>query len=224
MTRIVIIGSKGRMGRRIAALAAEASDLTVAGEVDAGDSLEEAMVGADVLVDFSAASAAGSNAAVAAEHGMPIVIGTTGIDAEQRALIERAAGRVAVVFAPNMSMGVNVMWKIAETASRKLGSSFAVDIEETHHAHKLDKPSGTAKRLIDLVSADHPEGVPCRSIREGEVVGDHTIRFSTPFETLEITHRARTRDVFAQGALAAARWAVGRPAGLYGMDDVLELK
>jgi 4-hydroxy-tetrahydrodipicolinate reductase len=224
MIKIVVTGAKGRMGQKIVALAREAADLEVVGEVDQGDSLDAVIEASDAVIDFSAADAAGKNSLIAAEHGKPIVIGTTGLGAEQESLIRAASERTAVVYAPNMSVGVNVMWKIAETASRALGGGYAVDIEETHHIHKLDKPSGTAKKLIEVVSAEHPEGVPCNSIRRGEVVGDHTIRFSTPYETIEITHNAKARDVFAQGALTAARWAVGKPAGLYGMDDVLNLK
>lgn len=224
MIRIVVTGAKGRMGQRIVALAREADDLDVVGEVDEGDSLDTVIEAADAVIDFSTASASGENARVAAEHNKPIVIGTTGLSGEQESLIRAASERTAVIYAPNMSVGVNVMWKIAETASRALGGGYSVDVEETHHVHKLDKPSGTAKKLIEVVSRDHPEGVPCNSIRRGEVVGDHTIRFSTPYETIEITHNAKKRDVFAQGALTAARWVVGKPAGLYGMDDVLNLR
>jgi 4-hydroxy-tetrahydrodipicolinate reductase len=224
MIKIVVTGAKGKMGQRIIALAKEAGDFEIAGEVDAGDSLEEVLEGADAVIDFSVATAAGKNAEIAAEHGVPIVIGTTGLTPDQEALVKKAAEKTAVIFAPNMSVGVNVMCKIVETASRALGRDYAVDMEETHHVHKVDKPSGTAKRLIEMVKREHPEGVPCRSIREGEVVGDHTVRFSTDFETITISHSAATRDVFAQGALTAARWVAGKPAGLYGMDDVLNLK
>jgi len=224
MIKIVVTGAKGRMGARILALAKESGEFEIAGEVDQGDSLSAAVEGADAVIDFSVADAAGRNAEIAAEHGAPIVVGTTGIPPDGEALIRKAAEKVAVVYAPNMSVGVNVMLKIVKTASRALGTGYAVDMEETHHVHKVDKPSGTAKRLIDMVRDEHPDGVPCKSIREGEVVGDHTVRFSTPFETIEITHNAHTRDVFASGALTAARWVAGKPAGLYGMDDVLGLK
>lgn len=224
MIRIVVTGSKGRMGGRILALARESGEFEVAGEVDQGDSLGTVIAVADAVIDFSAANAAGRNAQLAAKHGKPIVIGTTGLDPEQETLIRKAAGKVAVVYAPNMSVGVNVMWQIARTASRALGPAYAVDLSETHHVHKVDRPSGTAKKLMEIVAPEHPEEISCHSRRQGEVVGNHTIRFSTPFETIEITHNAHTRDVFAQGALTAARWIVGKPAGLYGMDDVLNLK
>ncbi len=242
MIKIVVTGARGRMGRRIVALAKETGDLEIAGEVDVGDRLGAVIAGADAVVDFSTAEAAGQNARAAAGHGKPIVIGTTGLDASQEALVRKAAGKVAVVYAPNMSVGVNVMWRMARTASRALGRGYSVDISETHHAHKADRPSGTAIRLIEMVVPEHPGGIAhisddetwsrragderisCRSIRRGEVVGDHTVRFSTPFETVEITHSAHTRDVFAQGALTAARWVVGKAPGLYGMDDVLNLR
>ncbi len=240
MINIVLTGAKGRMGRRIAKLADEAPDLNIVAEVDVGDSLKDVIDAADVVVDFSEASAAEEHAKLAALHKKPIVIGTTGLAESQMEKVRAASNDTAVVFAPNMSIGVNLMWKLAETASRTLGKGFSIDIEETHHVHKLDRPSGTAKKIIDLIGRssdvvyledDAPWSrresdprITCRSIRSGEVIGDHTIDFSNSFEKLTISHHAKTRDAFAQGALAAARWIAEKPAGLYGMDDVLGLK
>lgn len=246
MINIVVTGAKGRMGGRIAAMIRDADDLSLAGEVDAGDPLEKVVDRADVVVDFTVAAAAAEHVVIAAGYKKPIVIGTTGLSADQQRAVREAASIIPIVFAPNMSVGVNVMLRLVEIASRALGQAFRIGIEETHHVHKLDRPSGTAKKLMDVAlkytgfspekdvchfeeetrlgpgSADAP--VSIRSFRRGEIVGDHTIAFSTPTEILAICHRALTRDIFAQGALTAARWIVGRSAGLYGMDDVLNLK
>ncbi|MFH1830715.1 MAG: 4-hydroxy-tetrahydrodipicolinate reductase [Pseudomonadota bacterium] len=240
MIGIVLTGAKGRMGRLIAKLASQAPDLKITAEVDIGNSLEEVVEAADVVIDFSTASATGEHAKICAHYKKPIVIGTTGLTQSQAEQVRTASKHTPVVFAPNMSIGVNLMWKLAQTASRVLGNDFHIDIQETHHVHKLDRPSGTAKKLLDVISKnsdvvfleddsvwtrkqDDPR-TTCRSVRCGEVVGDHSIDFSNSTEKLSITHHAKTRDAFAQGALSAARWIKGKPAGLYGMDDVLGLK
>lgn len=241
MLKIVVTGAKGRMGSRIITLAKETGDLEIAGAVDKGDALEDVAAKGDVIIDFSAAATAAENARIAVEHGKPIVIGTTGIAAEQEALIKRAAEKTAVLYAPNMSVGVNVMCHIVRAAAKALGEAYAVDIVETHHVHKLDRPSGTAKRLVDMVAPVHPGDIAeladdepwkrsdgdarisCRSIRKDEVVGDHAVRFSGPGEWIEISHSALSRDIFALGALKAARWIATQPAGLYGMQDVIGL-
>jgi 4-hydroxy-tetrahydrodipicolinate reductase len=246
MINIVLTGAKGRMGRRIAKLASEAPDFRVIAEVDIGDSLDDVIENADVVVDFSISSVAGTHAEISARRGKPIVIGTTGLTPSQEKMVQEASKKVAVVFAPNMSLGVNLMWKLSDIASSALKGAFHIDIEETHHVHKLDRPSGTAKKLINIVCpTDAVKGecdivyleddkswtrkggdsrVSCRSIRKDEVVGDHSIDFSNSFEKLTISHHAESRDAFARGALAAVRWIKGKPAGLYGMDDVLGLK
>ena len=158
--------------------------------------------------------------------GKAMVIGTTGLSETDRQVIERASADIPIVFSPNMSVGVNVLFELAETAAQRLSPSFDVHIRETHHVHKKDTPSGTAQRLYDLIAAvrnqwklktDVPE-----SIREGEVVGDHTVVFSTPFERLELTHHAESRDVFAVGAVEAAKFLAGQPPGLYDMSHVLQ--
>lgn len=242
--KIVVAGSKGRMGSRIKALALADQNFKVVGEVDKGDSLDDLIASADVVVDFTAPEAAVVNASIAARHGKPIVIGTTGLNGEQQRMISDVAREVAVVQSPNMSVGVNVMWKVLEITAKALGREYKVDIVETHHAHKLDRPSGTAKKILDIVcresgrkmdkdvffydekiekkESSDPE-ISIRSIRRGEVVGDHVVHFTSPGDILSIEHHAATRDIFAEGALVAARWVVGRPAGLYGMSDVLEL-
>lgn len=226
MIRVVVAGAKGRMGTRIVAMIREAADLEFAGGVDAGENMASALANADVVVDFTVAPAAAANATVAAEHGTPLVIGTTGLSADERRTIEAASRRVPVVFSPNMSVGVNVMAKLVAMAAKALGNDYRIDIVETHHVHKLDRPSGTAKRLAEAAIAAgrrSSEEIVLRSIREGEIVGDHTVTFAGPAETLAISHHAASRDIFAEGALAATRWIAGKPAGLYTMDDVLGL-
>ena len=246
MTKVIITGSKGRMGSRIAAMIRDSKDLSVEAEIDAGDSLERVVDKGDVVIDFTVASAAAKNAAIAALYRKPIVIGTTALSEDERRIVGEAAASVPVVFTPNMSVGVNVMLKLVEVASQAMKSRCKIDIVEAHHVHKLDRPSGTAKKMLDIVlketglsldedvffyeeeTNDEPEGgdaeISVRSIRRGEVVGDHAIHFASTGETLTITHHAATRDIFAEGAIAAARWIIGRSPGLYGMDDVLELK
>lgn len=227
MLRFIVTGARGRMGSRICELIAQAPDLELAAAIDQGDSLEAALdAGADALIDFSSAEASARNALLAADARIPVVVGTTGMNEAQCAAIMEAAHAVAVVRSSNMSVGVNVMWNLIERAARTLGAEFAVAIEETHHAHKLDKPSGTAKTMAEYatLSGRRADEIAITSRREGEVVGDHTITFTGPGETLTISHHAVTRDIFAAGAVAAGRWIVGKPARLYGMADVLGLK
>lgn len=243
MIRIVVTGAKGRMGSRVAALVRESPDLTLAAAIDREERLEDMIAGTDAIIDFTVAQAATHHASVAAAHRTPIVIGTTGLNADQIGEVESAAKAVPVLFAPNMSVGVNVLFKLVEMASHSLGPGMHIEIEEIHHVHKLDRPSGTAKKALEIAcrarglsperdaiiyEEDAAEGIgppdapaSVRSFRRNEVVGDHVIRFSSGSEILSISHRARTRDLFAEGALAAARWIVGRPAGLYGMEHVL---
>ncbi|MFA4874688.1 MAG: 4-hydroxy-tetrahydrodipicolinate reductase [bacterium] len=246
MLRIIVTGAKGRMGSRIAALVRESSDLSLAAGIDAGDSLDAALAaGADAVIDFTVAAAAVANAAIAAKARVPIVIGTTGMNDAQNAAIVEASRLIPVVQSSNMSIGVNVMWSIVEKTARSLGRGYAIDIEETHHVHKLDRPSGTAKtiaefagrglgshspRIVSLID-DEPwerkagdDSISVRSFRRDEVVGDHSISFTGPAERLTIQHHAKNRDLFAAGALTAARWIVGKSPGLYTMADVLGLK
>jgi 4-hydroxy-tetrahydrodipicolinate reductase len=198
---------------------------------------------ADVWIDFTvpAATAGYCDAAVAA--GASLVIGTTGLAPEQRAAIDRAATKVPVVFAANYSVGVNVMLKLVADAAQTLGSAYDLEIVETHHRAKRDAPSGTALRLAEALAEATGRDLatdaryerhgdvgprPARQIglqtlRGGDVVGDHTVHFMGTGDRLEITHRASSRDTFAAGAVRAALWLAGRPAGLYDMRAVLGL-
>jgi 4-hydroxy-tetrahydrodipicolinate reductase len=266
MLRIVVCGACGRMGKRIIACAAEERGITVAGAVeraghpclgaDAGEcagagrtgvavsaDLASAARGADVIVDFSGREAAARNAGAAASLGKPIVIGTTGLgDAEMRA-VRKASGKVACLVAPNMSVGVNLLFRVAAEVARVLGDDYDVEIVETHHRLKKDAPSGTALALaravaesrgIDLSKGavygrkgepgERPRGqIGIHAVRQGDIVGDHVVSFAAAGERVELAHRATSRDTFARGALRAARWIAGRAPGMYGMGDVLGL-
>lgn len=254
MTHIGLIGAGGRMGQAIAAVIAGTDGAFVAGGVDrpgfsGGSSLQimaDAAVLAgqcDVLVDFSSPSALPENLAAARAAGTPIMIGTTGLEAQHHALIDTAAQQVAVLQAANTSLGVNLLgWLVRETAAR-LGSDWDVEVVEMHHRHKIDAPSGTglflaaaaaAGRGVDLdkVSDRARDGItgPRREghigfavLRGGSVAGDHQVVFAGEGERIEIGHRAESREIFARGAVRAALWLAGKPAGRYSMADVLGL-
>jgi 4-hydroxy-tetrahydrodipicolinate reductase len=264
--RIAILGADGRMGRalvRAVVAASPEAELTAAteragspvlgqdaGVVATGQPLGVAIKtgvpetgAADVWIDFTipAATVAYCEAAVAA--GASLVIGTTGLSAEERAAIERAAKKVPVVFAANYSVGVNVMLKLVADAAQTLGPSYDLEIIETHHRAKRDAPSGTALRLAEALAeatgrdlardaryerhgdvGPRPSSqIGLQTLRGGDVVGDHTVHFMGTGDRLEITHRASSRDTFATGAVRAALWLAGRPAGLYDMRSVLGL-
>jgi 4-hydroxy-tetrahydrodipicolinate reductase len=153
------------------------------------------------------------------------VIGTTGQSKEQRRIIEETAQSLPIVFASNFSIGVNVLFWLTRRAAEQLGSDFDAEIVETHHKMKKDAPSGTAKTLAEVLKAAKrtQADIPIQSIREGDVVGEHTVIFNGPAERLELSHRAASREIFARGALRAAKWIIRRPPGLYSMQDVLGL-
>ena len=212
------------MGRTIADLAGRDSQLTISSEVDVGESIEAGIKSCDVAIDFSAADAAANICSLAVAAKRPLVIGTTGHTADQKKCIESTAAMVPIVFASNFSIGVNVLFWLTGKATRLLGKNFSPEIVETHHVMKKDAPSGTAKTLAEIIKSKRDEAeIPIRSIREGEIVGEHTVTFSGPGERLELTHRAASRETFASGALAAAKWVIGKPPGLYSMQDVLGL-
>ena len=221
--RILLIGSRGRMGRTIAAVAKRDSNVEISAEADQGDSIEAGMETCDVVIDFSAASAVEEICRLASQYRRPLVIGTTGHSAEQKKCIETAVSVIPIVFASNFSLGVNALFWLSDRAAKLLGDSFQAEIVETHHVTKKDAPSGTAKTLAEILKMQKGKEIPVRSIREGEVVGEHSVIFSGTGERLELTHRAQSRETFATGALAAAQWVVGKPARLYTMRDVLGL-
>ncbi len=266
MTRVVIAGAAGRMGQALVRCSQQIDDIELVGATehdgheylgrDVGElaglgpvgvslsaDLKAALESADVVIDFTYHEAVPVNVQTAAELGRAVVIGTTALEDSEREVVERAADKVPIVWAPNMSLGVNLLFAVSKRAAAVLGDGYRVAIDETHHIHKLDAPSGTALRLGEKVAegagvrfADvyvHDEGgkqesypdgsVAIRSFREGEVVGDHTVSFENAGERVELTHRAWSRDAFAMGALHAARWVSTRRPRLYDMQDVLGL-
>jgi 4-hydroxy-tetrahydrodipicolinate reductase len=193
------------------------------GGIKISDSLEKVLTGGDLVVDFTQASATLPNLEVSAKLRKGAVVGTTGHSPDQLHAIQKITREIPLVMAPNMSVMVNVLWQLISKAAEAIGERSRVTISETHHIHKRDKPSGTALEIQNLLRLKNANIVKLESKREGEVVGDHTVIFDTPEESIELTHRAKSRDTFAVGALMAAKWVVGRPAGLYSMKDVLGL-
>lgn len=266
MIRVAICGAAGRMGRTLVeALASgheelELSVATVLPEdanlgVDIGllalgreigvltcDSLEEQLDAFDVLIDFTMPETTLANLELCARHGKAMVIGTTGFAADQKARVE-GEDSIPLVFAPNMSVGVNLCVDLARRAAALLGETVDVEILEAHHRMKKDAPSGTALQLGEAVASSlgrdlnevavyGREGVSGErdratigfaTVRAGDIVGEHTVLFAGNGERIEITHKASSRMTFASGAVRAAAWVVGRPAGVYGMQDVLAL-
>jgi 4-hydroxy-tetrahydrodipicolinate reductase len=221
--RVALIGARGRMGQTIADLAKDDPKIDIMAQCDLGDAIEPAIKDCDLAIDFSHVGAIEEICAVAVQHRKALVIGTTGHSPEQRRLIEKTAGSLPIVFASNFSVGVNALFALTRRAAEIFGSEFAPEITETHHKMKKDAPSGTAKTLGEILKEALETEIPIESIREGDVVGEHTVTFVGPGERLELTHRAGSREIFARGALRAAEWVVGKPAGLYSMQDVLGL-
>ncbi len=259
--KIALHGATGRMGLAIMQLAHAAEDLQVVGAVcsgvdphqgrDIGElagvgtvgvvataDLGSGLLGADVVIDFSTASAVPALMAVAAREKIAVVSGTTNLDSLGMAALEKAAQRVPVMWAPNTSLGVQVLAEVVEQALRRLGPGYDVEIVEVHHRRKVDSPSGTAKRLAGAVKAARgalrevsgregdvgPRGddeLGILAVRGGDVIGDHMVHILGPGERLELTHRATSRTLFAHGALRAARFLYGREPRLYAVKDVL---
>jgi 4-hydroxy-tetrahydrodipicolinate reductase len=240
--RVLLLGAKGRMGQAIAAAAA-ASDVEIAAGLDLGDDVSEHIESCDVVIDFSHPSATSGICAVCRDAAKPIVIGTTGHSDEERASIEATAKTLPVVLSPNFSVGVNTLFWLTGKAAQMLGEDFDLEIVETHHRLKKDAPSGTARKLGEILceirgldyaknvrhgreglTGERPANeIGMHSIRAGDVVGDHIVTFAAQGERLELTHKASSRETFAAGALRAARWVVGKSPGLYSMEDVLGL-
>jgi 4-hydroxy-tetrahydrodipicolinate reductase len=239
--KILLNGSRGRMGAAVAA-AAPKMGVTLAASTDQGDDLGAAMAAADVVVDFSSPKATEGLLTLAAAAGKPVVIGTTGHTAEEKAALLKIAARVPCVWTGNFSVGVNLLYALTRRAARALGDDFDAEVIEMHHRMKVDAPSGTAARLLEIILEERKldrgalrhgrEGITgarktaevgVHSLRGGDVVGDHTVIFAGTGERIELTHRALDRAVFAQGALRAAQWVVGKKPGVYDMQDVLGL-
>ncbi|MBF0491669.1 MAG: 4-hydroxy-tetrahydrodipicolinate reductase [Deltaproteobacteria bacterium] len=252
---LILCGAAGRMGQRIAALSKENPKITLAACVDKKTAqtveglicftnLKDVISTGNVIIDFSHADASLENLKLAMSSKVPLVIGTTGFNLKERQQIEEAAKSIPIVFSSNMSIGVNVMWKLLEQATRALGPAYDIEVVEMHHRLKKDAPSGTAMTTAEVLAkaagrnlekdavysrhgmiGERKAGeIGIQTLRGGDVVGDHTVYFAGIGERLEITHRASSRDTFAQGALRAAEWVVDKKPGLYNMQDVLGLK
>ena len=221
--RVLLVGAAGRMGKTVRELAENDPDVQIAAECDLGDSIEPAMKNCEVAIDFSQADSIDEICRAASRLLKSLVIGTTGHSQQQRKTVEQTAQSVPIVLASNFSVGVNVLFWLTQKAAELLGSDFNPEIIETHHKMKKDAPSGTAKTLAESLKTVRSSEISIQSIREGDVVGEHTVIFSGPGECLELSHRATNREIFALGALRAAKWIVGKPPGLYSMQDVLGL-
>jgi len=224
-TRVLLVGADGRMGKAVAAAATKDAGLTIAAGLEQGDPLAPAIENCDVVIDFSAADATEAVCQACAEHRKPLILGTTGHSPAQRNSVVASAEKIPLVFAANFSVGVNVLFALTRRAAELLGNDFDLDVVEMHHRTKKDAPSGTAKRLLEILQevrgSDH--AIPAASIRAGDIVGEHTVIFAGAGERLELTHRAASRETFAVGALRAAHWILSQPPGLYRMEDVLGL-
>ncbi len=213
------------MGRLIAESVERAADLALAGVWTRGGDLDAVVATADVVVDFSLPAGTVEVLAAVSRHRKPLVCGVSGLDEAQMAQLDQAANQVAVVYDRNMSLGVAVLERCVADAAASLGFSFDVQVSETHHIHKKDAPSGTALKLGEAVARARGESgtgsVHFEVERRGEVPGDHEVVLSSPTERLVFAHSVTTRQVFADGALRAARWALDRPPGCYHMRDVL---
>jgi 4-hydroxy-tetrahydrodipicolinate reductase len=221
--RVLLIGAAGRMGKTVLDLAQSDREIEIAARCDLGDPIEPAMKNCDVAIDFSQADSIDEVCRAALQHAKSLVIGTTGHSQQQRQTTEETAHSVPIVLASNFSVGVNVLFWLTQKAAELLGSDFIPEIVETHHKMKKDAPSGTAKTLAEVLKTVQHSEIPIQSIREGDVVGEHAVIFGGPGESLELTHRAANRRIFAGGALRAAKWIVDKPPGLYSMQDVLGL-
>jgi 4-hydroxy-tetrahydrodipicolinate reductase len=236
MIKIAICGCAGKMGARILSIAEKDRDVKVVlgmeakGHPSVGSKLGSGEVSdccddiarADVIIDFTVPDATMENIEAALKHKKAIVIGTTGFSEPQVAKIKEAAREIPVVFSPNMSIGVNLLFRLVKEAAEKLSNDYSVRMLEAHHIHKKDSPSGTAKKLAQIIKeASMREVDEIKSIREGEIVGDHKVTFESPFDTIELSHSAKTRDIFAKGAIAAAKFVAGKKPKFYDMQDVL---
>jgi 4-hydroxy-tetrahydrodipicolinate reductase len=240
---VLVTGCKGRMGQAVLR-AAEDQGVGVGAAIDVGDSLKEALAQCDTVIDFTTHHFTNELVAACVEAGTRMVIGTTGHTDEELARIREAAKTLPVVFAPNFSVGVNTLFWLTRKATEILGEGFDLEVVEMHHRMKQDSPSGTARRLAEIlaevrglsydedvkhgrfgdVGARTKTEIGMHALRGGDVVGDHTVIYSTIGERVELTHKASSRDTFANGAVRAARWLAEKPAGLHDMQDVLGLR
>ena len=267
MINAIIVGAAGRMGRMIVNAIQNSEGITCTGAIetsghpalgqDAGivagvgklgvtieDNVKSVIEKGDVIIDFTAAEASLGNMEIAAQHHKPMVVGSTGFSSEQLEQVKKLTKEFPCCLAPNMSVGVNLMYKVVEEMAQILGEDYDVEIVEAHHRMKKDAPSGTALRLGEvlarglrrkwedvgvygrkgLIGERGKEEIGMQVVRAGDIVGEHTVIFGGIGERLEVTHRAHSRDTFARGAVRAAKWVITQNPGLYDMGDVLGLK
>ena len=243
MTKVAINGSKGKMGQTLVEAVNLNTNSSLGAALDKGDNLNDSLQDFDVLIDFSRPEASLNAISICKNSGKAMVIGTTGFSDEELEVINQAATQIPIVFAPNMSVGVNLTLKLLETSAKVIGHDSSIEIIETHHRYKVDSPSGTALKMGEVVAnalgrdladcaiygregIDEPRDlntIGFSSIRGGDVVGDHTVTFFMDGERVEITHKASSRMIYANGAVRAANWLFDKPSGLYSMQDVLDL-
>jgi 4-hydroxy-tetrahydrodipicolinate reductase len=241
--RLLVHGAAGRLGKAIIEVAQTQPELAVKGATRE-DPVDKLIMSADVVIDVTAPVATVAVARLCSENRTPLIVGTTGHTAEQIETLRLASQSCPVLVAPNFSLGVNLLFWMAETVAAKLGKDFDAEIVELHHRLKKDAPSGTAKRLAELIAAARQlsydqhtrhgrEGlvgqrptdeIGVHAVRGGDIIGEHTVFFAGLGERLELTHRASSRETFARGAVQAAKWIVGQSQGLYEMRDVLGLR
>ncbi|MDD2688744.1 MAG: 4-hydroxy-tetrahydrodipicolinate reductase [Candidatus Omnitrophica bacterium] len=235
MIKLGIAGACGKMGRRIYELASRDKDFEInlalekKGTPLIGRELGKLKISSspdglfliDVFVDFTVPEATEQNLDYVARYKKAYVLGTTGLNDAQLKKIDEVSKVVPVVFSPNMSVGINTLFNIVPELAKRLGPDYAIEIVEAHHKAKKDAPSGTAKKFGQLLADATKKEIPIHAIRLGDIVGDHTIIFCGNSERIEIKHQAHSRDLFALGAIKAAKWVMGKPAGLYSMQDVL---
>lgn len=242
--KIIMNGSRGRMGVAIIECAGRDASVEIAAAVDMGESLANVIDSGDAVIDFTHADVTPGVAQLCAARKKALIIGTTGHNAAQREAIAEASLEIPIVFAPNFSVGVNTLFWLTAQAVQILGEGFDLEVVEMHHRHKKDAPSGTARRLAEilaegraleyetaarhgregLVGARTQNEIGVHALRGGDVVGDHTVVFAADGERVELTHKASSRDTFAVGAIRAAKWTQGKAPGLYDMQDVLGLR
>ena len=243
MTRIAINGSKGKIGQALIEAINSSSQSDFGAGFDKGDNLIDSISNFEVLIDFSRPEASLNALAVCKDAGKAMVIGTTGFTDSELELIGQASKEIPIVFAPNMSVGVNLTLKILETSAKVIGPDSSIEIIEAHHRYKVDSPSGTALKMGEVIAnalgrdlsecavygregIEEPRDmntIGFSSIRGGDVVGEHTVAFFMDGERVEITHKASSRMIYANGAVRAANWLSDKSSGLYSMQDVLEL-
>ena len=244
MTKIIIIGSKGRMGHALLACAGRLPQLEVVGQIDVGDDLASVISNCDAVIDFSLHNATLGVTRLCAQNRKALVIGTTGHEDAEKSAIRNFKSEIPIVWSSNYSTGVNTLFWLTRKAAEILGPGFDIEVVEMHHRMKKDAPSGTATTLLEILGeVRHVQlaealrhgrkgitgertasEIGIHALRGGDVVGDHTVIFAANGERVELTHKASSRDTFANGALRAAQWAVNQKPGLYDMQDVLQLK